>query len=147
MGLNIMNKKNVGNYLVSMIIVAVASSFITQKVTRASLAASKTEKPVYLIGAVTVNDYERLPQYQAIAGPLGAKAGGYVPLALSKPNMIEGDLPTAGSYFIERYDSLEGLMSFVNSAEFQEAKIFRDEIADVHFMMWLPALPPGSLPH
>lgn len=136
-----------GIYIVSLVVVAAASSFITQKLTRDSLATSEAEKAVYLIGAVTINDHERLPQYQAIAGPLAAKAGGYVPLALSKPNMIEGDLPTAGSYFIERYDSLEGLMSFVNSAEFQEAKKFRDEIADVHFMMWLPALPPGSLPH
>ena len=136
-----------GIYIVSLVVVAAASSFITQKLTRDSLATSEAEKSVYLIGAVSINNHERLPQYQAIAGPLAAKAGGYVPLALSKPNMIEGDLPTAGSYFIERYDSLEGLMSFVNSAEFQEAKKFRDEIADVHFMMWLPALPPGSLPH
>jgi len=134
-------------YLFSLVIVAAMSSLVTLMATQESRATSEAAEPVYLIGAVTVNDNERLPDYQAIAGPLAAKAGGYVPLAHSMPSMIEGEIPTGGSYFIERYDSLEGLMKFVNSAEFQEAKKFRDEIADVHFMMWLPAVPPGSLPH
>jgi uncharacterized protein (DUF1330 family) len=134
------------NYILALAIVAAVSSWVTLMTTD-SFATEKKAAPVYLIGAVTVTDAERLPEYQAIAGPLAAESGGYVPLALSTPNMIEGELPAPGSFFIERYDSLEGLMAFVNSAEFQEAKKFRDEIADVHFMMWLPALPPGSLPH
>ena len=140
------SKANI-SYILGLVIVAAMSSMATLMVTQNSHAAAEAAQPVYLIGAVTVNDHERLPEYQAIAGPLAAKAGGYVPLALAMPNMIEGEIPTEGSYFIERYDSLEGLMAFVNSAEFQEAKKFRDEIADVHFMMWLSALPPGSLPH
>jgi uncharacterized protein (DUF1330 family) len=103
---------------------------------------------VYLIGAVTVTDPERLPEYQAIAGPLAGSTGGYVPLAFSQPNLIEGDLqhPQSG-YFIERYDSLEGLNAFLNSPEFQQAKKLRDQVADVHFMMWLPELEEGALPH
>jgi uncharacterized protein (DUF1330 family) len=142
-----MKVKYLGIYAASLVIVAVVSAWVARSVTLNSLETSETENSVYLIGAVTVNDHERLPQYQEIAGPLAAKAGGYVPLAHSSPNMIEGKLPANGSFFIERYDSLEGLMSFINSAEFQKAKILRDEIADVHFMMWLPAVPPGSLPH
>jgi len=106
-----------------------------------------TDESVYLVGSVTITDPERLPEYQKIAGPLAAKSGGYVPLALDSPNIIEGELPAAGAYFIERYDLIEGLNKFVNSPEFQEAKKFRDEIADVHFMMWIPAIPEGSLPH
>lgn len=103
---------------------------------------------VYLIGAVTVTDPERLPQYQAIAGPLAGSMGGYVPLAFSQPNLIEGNLSHLQSgYFIERYDSLEGLNAFLNSPEFQEAKKLRDQVADVHFMMWLPELEEGALPH
>ncbi|MEH6593468.1 MAG: DUF1330 domain-containing protein [Halioglobus sp.] len=106
-----------------------------------------TDESVYLVGSVTITDPERLPEYQKIAGPLAEKSGGYVPLALDSPNIIEGELPAAGAYFIERYDSIEGLNNFVNSPEFHEAKKFRDEIADVHFMMWIPAIPEGSLPH
>ena len=103
---------------------------------------------VYLIGAVTVTDPERLPEYQAITGPLAGAIGGYVPLAFSQPILIEGDVqhPQSG-YFIERYDSVEGLNAFLNSPEFQQAKKLRDQVADVHFMVWLPALEEGALPH
>ena len=38
-------------------------------------------------------------------------------------------------------------MAFLNSPKFKEAKKLRDKVADVHFMLWLPALPAGSLPH
>ena len=107
----------------------------------------KMDESVYLVGSVTVTDPERLPEYQKIAGPLAARTGGYIPLAHHNPNIIEGELPAAGSYFIERYDSIEGLNKFINSPEFQEAKKFRDEVADVHFMMWVPAIAKGSLPH
>ena len=139
-----MNGKNLAIYLVSLVVVAVASSLITQQT---SSGSGLTDESVYLIGSVTITDPERLPEYQKIAGPLAAKSGGYVPLALDSPNIIEGELPAAGAYFIERYDSIEGLNRFVNSPEFQEAKQFRDEIADVHFMMWIPGIPAGSLPH
>ena len=139
-----MNTKNLSIYLVSMIAVAVASSLITQQL---SSGSRLTDESVYLVGSVTITDPERLPEYQKIAGPLAAQSGGYVPLALDSPNIIEGELPAAGAYFIERYDSIEGLNKFVNSAEFHEAKKFRDKVADVHFMMWIPAIPEGSLPH
>jgi uncharacterized protein (DUF1330 family) len=102
---------------------------------------------IYLIGAVTTIDSERLPEYQKRAGPLAATSGGYVPLAFSEATMIEGQAPSTGQFFIERYDSLEGLNRFINSPEYAEAKLIRDEVADVHFMMWLPALDPGALPH
>jgi uncharacterized protein (DUF1330 family) len=65
----------------------------------------------------------------------------------ANPEMIEGELPTSGFYFIERYDSPAGLKAFVNSLEFQEAKRLRDQVADVHFMMWLSAIPECALLH
>jgi uncharacterized protein (DUF1330 family) len=102
---------------------------------------------IYLIGAVTITNPERLPQYQKRAGPLAAATGGYVPLAFSEATMIEGQAPSPGQFFIERYDSLEGLNRFINSPEYANAKLLRDEVADVHFMMWLPALEPSALPH
>ncbi len=94
---------------------------------------------VYLIGAVTVTDPERLPQYQAIAGPLAAETGGYVPLAFGAPEMLEGAPPTSGWYFVERYDSQERLLEFIRSPGFNEAKTLRDEVAEVHFMMVIDA--------
>ncbi len=94
---------------------------------------------VYLIGAVTVTDPERLPQYQAIAGPLAAETGGYVPLAFGSPEMLEGVAPTDGWFFVERYESKESLHKFITSPAFIEAKALRDEVADVHFMMVVEA--------
>ena len=137
---------NKGLHLTYCALIGVAI-LVSVLLTRVLLVPSVSDASVYLVGAVTVTDTKRLPQYQAIAGPLAAKMGGYRPLAYADPRMIEGELPTNGSYFIERYDSLEGLQAFVNSPEFLEAKKLRDQVADVHFMMWLPAIPAGSLPH
>jgi uncharacterized protein (DUF1330 family) len=116
-------------------------------VTRTLVNPPVPDASVYLVGAVSITDPDRLPEYQNIAGPLAGKIGGYLPLAYASPEMIEGEPPTSGAYFIERYDSRAGLQAFVNSAEFREAKKLRDQVADVHFMMWLPAIPAGSLPH
>jgi uncharacterized protein (DUF1330 family) len=127
--------------------VLLAAVMVSYLVTRQLTADNVPYTAVYLIGAVTITDPERLPEYQAIAGPLAAEAGGYLPLAFASPNMIEGEPPTHGLYFIERYDSLAGLRAFVESEAFLEAKTLRDEVADVHFMMWLPALPADALPH
>jgi len=140
----LMKYKNIGIFIASLIAVAIASSLITQKLV---VKNNSTDRSVYLLGSVTTTDHERLPEYQKVAGPLAGKFGGYVPLAFSKPNMIEGQLPASGHFFIERYDSLEGLNKFINSAEFKEAKKLRDQVANVHFMMWLPAIPTDSLPH
>lgn len=129
-------------YALLVVVGVIASALIT----RAQIT-SLADSSVYLIGSVTITDRERLPEYQAIAGPLAADAGGYLPLAFASPDMIEGEPPTGGLYFVERYDSIEGLNAFINSEEFQAAKELRDQVADVHFMMWLPAIPAGSLPH
>jgi uncharacterized protein (DUF1330 family) len=121
--------------LAALLLTAVVSSAVTWYMTK----PTGSEQPVYLVGAVTITDAERLPEYQAIAGPLAAKAGGYVPLAFSEPTMIEGARPGPGLFFVERYDSIEGLKRFVESQEFQEAKKLRDEVADVHFMLVVDA--------
>lgn len=115
---------------------AAISSGVTWSFSR---GAAVTNESVYLIGAVTITDPERLPEYQAVAGPLAAETGGYVPLAFSEPRSIEGEAPAPGLFFVERYDSLEGLENFVRSPEFRRAKKLRDEVADVHFMLAIDA--------
>ena len=95
----------------------------------------------YLIGAATITDFERLPEYRAIAEPL-AEEGGYIVIASGVAGgegavLLEGDWPTKGLLFIERYDSMKELLDFANSAEFAEAKKLRDQVADVHFMLAL----------
>lgn len=97
--------------------------------------------PAYLIGAAQITDYERLPEYRAVAEPL-AREEGYVVLAAAEADsagsaLLEGDWPAQGLLFIERYDSMERLLRFVNSEAFQDAKGLRDEVAEVHFMIAL----------
>lgn len=122
-------------YVVGLIFVAVTSSVVT----RVYLDSAVSDGAVYLIGAVTITDAKRLPEYRAIAEPLAAQRGGYVPLAFSEPTMLEGEPPSEGLYFIERYDSMSGLKAFIESEEFQEARIMRDKVANVHFMLAIDA--------
>ena len=133
-------------YLACLVVCAAVTFAVTRTLFAGAVAAAP-DTSVYLVGAVTITDPGRLPEYQAIAGPLATSMGGYRPLAYAAPEMIEGKSPSQGSLFIERYDSLEGLKAFINSDEFREAKKLRDQVADVHFMLWLPAISPNSLPH
>lgn len=97
--------------------------------------------PAFLVGAARITDYERLPEYRALAEPL-ARKGGYTVLAAAKAGeegavLLEGEWPAPGLLFIERYDSMEKLLTFVESEEFQQAKVLRDQVAEVFFMFAL----------
>ena len=103
--------------------------------------ASEKSKPAFLVGAVEITDFERLPEYRAQAEPL-ARHGGYRVLAsgntdTSNAQLIEGEWPAQGLLFIEQYDSMQDLLEFVNSEAFQALKPLRDQVADVHFMFAL----------
>lgn len=102
-------------------------------------ALKQPDEPVYLVGAVTVHDQGRLTEYRAIAEPLARSVSSYVPLAFAKPDMIEGTQLTEGLYFVERYDSQADLDRFLESLGESGALSIRDEAAEVHFMLTLPA--------
>lgn len=94
-----------------------------------------------MIGAATITDFERLPEYRAIAEPL-ARKGGYEIVASGVADgegarLLEGDWPATGLIFIEEYDSMAALIEFAESSEFAEAKHLRDQVANVHFMIAL----------
>lgn len=94
---------------------------------------------VYVIGAVTVTDPERLPDYQAIAQPMAHRLSGYTPLAFDQPQVLEGELPLQARYFVERFSSMAELETFLVEIEASGALELRDAAADVHFMLALPA--------
>jgi len=122
-------------FTATLLFTAGISSALTYILVRDDVA----DDAVYVVGAATITDPDRLPEYQAIARPLAEKTGGYVPVAFSEPTMIEGPKPATGLYFVERYDSIEGLNAFIESKEFREAKVLRDQVADVHFMLVIDA--------
>ena len=105
----------------------------------ASLSTETAGSPAYLIGAATITDFDRLPQYRQIAEPL-AERQGYRIIASGTVNgagavLLEGEWPAQGLWFIERYESISGLLAFTGSKEYQDAKKLRDAVADVHFMI------------
>jgi uncharacterized protein (DUF1330 family) len=129
------NGKRTFLYIGTLLLCVVVSAIMTKYL----VESTDTSGQVYLVGAVTITDPDRLSEYRAIAEPLAHRAGGYVPIAFGEPGMIEGDVPASGLLFIERYDSMEGLNAFIQSEEFQQAKKLRDQVADVHFMLTLEA--------
>ena len=81
------------------------------------------DAPAYLIGAATITDFDNLPEYRAQAEPL-ARKGGYIVIASGdteqgSAKLLEGEWPAIGLIFIERYDSMDDLMTFAKSDEFK----------------------------
>ncbi|MFK8047037.1 MAG: DUF1330 domain-containing protein [Halioglobus sp.] len=111
------------------------SCAITWKIARTTIP----EEPVYVVGAVSVLDPQRLPLYQSIAQPIAHEAGGYLPQAMGSPQMLEGELPAPGQFFVERFQSQEALQRFLTAMDDSGALKLRDEVAKVHFMLALPA--------
>ncbi len=97
------------------------------------------EKPVYVIGAVTILDAQRLPLYQSVAQPIAHSSGGYLPQGFGNPQLLEGEIPSPGQFFVERFESAEALQRFLSAMDESGATALRDEVAQVHFMVALPA--------
>lgn len=97
------------------------------------------DDPVFVIGAVTILDRERLADYQAIAQPIAHSAGAYLPQAMGAPQLLEGELPSPGQFFVERFESQEALDAFLVAIDQSGVLTLRDEVAKVHFMLALPA--------
>ena len=116
----------------------VAFAALSSALTALYLQASNDEA-VYVIGAVTITDPERLPEYRAISEPMAHRLAGYTPLAFSQPELLDGELPVSARYFVERYDSREQLDAFLRELEASGGLDLRHEVADMHFMVALPA--------
>lgn len=111
------------------------SSAVTWKIA----AEIEPKNPIYVVGAVTVLDADRLPLYQSVAQPIAHEAGGYLPQAFGAPQLLEGTLPSPGQFFVERFDSPDALQRFLAAMNESGAIALRDEVAEVHFMVALPA--------
>jgi uncharacterized protein (DUF1330 family) len=120
--------------LITLLLVAATSSVLTRW-----WIESGSADAVYVLGRVSVTDPERLPDYQAIAQPIAHSAGGYEPLGFGQANLLEGRAPMDGLYFVERFSSAEALASFQSAIEESGALGLRDEVAEVHFMLSIPA--------
>ncbi len=93
-------------------------------------------KPAYLISSVRVLQPDKLGPFRQSAAPLTAKAGAE-PLAGSRAlHVLEGTWNHEGStVVIERYPSMEALLTLWNSPEFQAARRLSEGLVDVDFVI------------
>lgn len=99
------------------------------------------DKLAYLIYSTTILKPDQIGPYVERALPLAQQAG-LVPLASaadSTVHVLEGEWPYKGNVAIQRYDSMDALLGFWNSSEYQEAKKLRKDVVDVDFIIALEA--------
>ncbi len=101
------------------------------------------EKAAYLVVSSTVVDPDQMAAYGAAAGP-GAQAAGVEVLARAESGnslqLLEGNWPYTGSVTLERFTSMDALLKFWHSPEYQAAKKLREGALDVDFIVALEAL-------
>ena len=107
----------------------------------AQAAALAGEKAAYLIVSSQVIDPEPLAAYAEAAGPGAAKAGVEI-LAQADADeleVLEGAWPHDGGVTIERFTSMQALLDFWHSDEYQAAIKLREGAIDIEFIVALEA--------
>jgi uncharacterized protein (DUF1330 family) len=96
----------------------------------------ETEKPAFMIASVNVAEPEKMGPYLEAAGPLFAAAGIEVialGVAGSSVQVLEGEWPYDGSLMLYKCGSMDALLKFWNSPEYQEAIKLREGIVKTNF--------------
>ena len=93
---------------------------------------SSAVKAAYLIAASSPVQAppENVAEYRDVAVPLARQAGMEVlgaGIAGSTLQVLEGKWPYEGQVVVERYNSMEALLDFWNSAEYQQLRQLRTE--------------------
>ena len=107
----------------------------------ARAAALASEKAAYLVVSSQVIDPEPLAAYAEAAGP-GATRAGVEILAQAGPDalqVLEGVWPHGGGVTIERFTSMQALLDFWHSDEYQAAIKLREGAVDIDFIVALEA--------
>jgi uncharacterized protein (DUF1330 family) len=97
---------------------------------------TKPEKIAFMIASVNVVEHDKMGPYMEAAGPLFAAAGVdaiAVGVAGSSVQLLEGEWPYKGSLMLYKCSSMDALLKFWNSPEYQEAKKLREGIVEANF--------------
>ena len=101
------------------------------------------EKAAYLIASTRVIQADGLEAYGQAAGP-GARRAGMQMVARAQSGdslqLLEGNWSYEGSLAIERFDSMDALLNFWHSPDYQAAKKLRDGKVHVNFIVALEAV-------
>jgi uncharacterized protein (DUF1330 family) len=95
------------------------------------------EKPAYMISCGNVVAPEKMPAYLEASGPL-FKAAGSEEIAFGKLSdgnihLLEGEWPYKGLVMIIKFPSMNVLLKFWNSPEYQEAIKLREGVVEPNF--------------
>jgi uncharacterized protein (DUF1330 family) len=113
----------------------------------AAAAQPSGPRPAYLLSNVRVLHPEQLGPFRQASGPLTLKAGSEA-LAAGDPalHVLEGAWNRTGTMVLERYPSMDGLLAFWNSHEYQEARTLVASAAEVDFVVAVEAGPTARPP-
>jgi uncharacterized protein (DUF1330 family) len=96
----------------------------------------ETEKLAYMLASVNVVKPDEMGPYMQKCGPMFAAAGIEV-IALgvtgSSLQLLEGEWPYEGSLMLYKCGSMDSLLQFWNSSEYQEAMKLREGIVETNF--------------
>ena len=104
----------------------------------ADFDAGAAAKPAYVIVSAMVPHPDRLGPYREAAVPLAEKAGMEVLAAGdsgSSVQVLEGNWPYQGRVVVEKFSSMDKLLSFWNSPEYQSAKKLREGHVEANFII------------
>ena len=124
-------------YVVSLLVV-----FLLGYAAASWQANAQSAPPAYMIVSAEFLEPDKLGPYEEKAVPL-AKQAGMVVVAQgasgSTVEVLEGDWPYKGAVVIEKYDSMDALLSFWNSPGYQEAKKLREGHVQTNFIIAVEA--------
>ena len=117
-------------FLVGALVGSVATSEMSAEV------APQVAPPAFLIGVTGVAEPGALTAYSEAAGPLAARAGIQGMAQSPEVHVLEGEWPFEGrTVLLERFTSLQALLDFWYSNEYQEAKKLREGLVDIEFLI------------
>ena len=103
-----------------------------------SAADEQPDSGAYLVVAGTVLDPDGLEAYRMAAGPAAQKAGIRViarSATVPTEHVLEGRWPYEGSLTLERFDSMDALLSFWHSDDYQKAIPLRKGKVELDFVV------------
>ncbi len=99
-------------------------------------------KPAYLIVSAEWVEPDKLGPYSAAARPLADKAGMEIlgrGTTGGTLQVLEGEWPYKGNVVLEKFDSMDALLRFWNSPEYQEVKKLREGFIKSNFFIAIEA--------
>ena len=96
-------------------------------------------KPAFMVVSGTIREPDKIGPYADAAGPL-VEAAGMEVLVRSTPIVLEGSCSNKGFFAVETFPSMDKLMNFWYSDEYQSAKKLREGIVDIDFIVALEGI-------